>query len=44
MEVSLPAQLSVVDADGRRCTWVYETANETVAAPAALAGSEFEHV
>jgi hypothetical protein len=29
MEVCLPAQERDVDADGRRCTWMYETRNET---------------
>jgi hypothetical protein len=29
MEVSVPAQRSVVDTDGRWCTWMYETGNET---------------
>jgi hypothetical protein len=27
--VSLPAQRPAVHADGRRCTWMYETRNET---------------
>ena len=29
MVVSLPAQRAVVHADGPRCTWMYETTNET---------------
>ena len=29
MEVSLTAQRPAVHADGRRCTWMYETRNET---------------
>src|SRR5262249_25610574 len=35
-EVSLAAQGCVVDADGRRCTWMYETRNETAQALPAL--------
>jgi hypothetical protein len=29
MMVYLPAQRAAVHADGRRCTWMYETKNET---------------
>lgn len=29
MEVCLPAQRSSIHADGRVCTWMYETRNET---------------
>jgi hypothetical protein len=28
--VSLPAQRPAMHANGRRCTWMYETRNETV--------------
>lgn len=33
MMVSLPAQRPAAHADGRRCTWMYETRNETVVQP-----------
>jgi hypothetical protein len=36
MMVFLPAQRPAVYVDGRWCTWMYETRNETIAAPAAL--------
>ena len=32
MEVSLPADRAALHADGRWCTWMYETRNETTQA------------
>jgi hypothetical protein len=33
MEVYQAAQQSVIHADGRWCTWMYETRNETIPGP-----------